>query len=1616
MMEKVERTFPRLLSTEKNEITGRPRGLVPAALEISGESPLEAVPEAQIKPEDSVPMAAGKEAYNMALGFGRFLTSPMGIATVESGGIIGGGVREIAGGGLKSTATAARSGEIGASFAAGAGRLISGAFTADMGIDLGKSIHDVFGTDQWSRMSNGQKLAFVEGAAGNALLTAIVGKHAIKKSPVQFSVDPEIRKAQIAKEILKLENHPKFKTDIQKQEKHEMLQRDLKEADYRPYSVESVEDESGNPHHVVVDPDTKQVGNKYDTANDAKDAADQLNFLVGRERVRNQPLLKDGAQFIEQHKAEAGELQIVTDDVHEKETGKFNDFGIAYADRASKKIVINREAFNLWLHSISPERRSDAVKSLLAEERIHHEVTDEQAKQFWNSLSSAERFAMRWSYAGGKYKFKPLTYEAKDLEGATPETAAEIQSREALAWGHEAVRYHLQKLRGGTPTEIAQEYGGNGAFRRRMSIKAVNSLASIVSHLKSRFGSGMTAEALVRRIADNFELAKSAHAGEPKTAEPAAAEPAESADPFAAGRGAKLIEWRREMLTHAAYINPKNKAASIGANHIEAAAKQGIKAPEDRSARETADYGFRTTRGRYVTRDAGLLIAQRNGQLKVPLAAGEKLHSENVNFHPSDKEPIDMFGYLKAADWISKIHAAANEVKDRKGVTFGELGAAEQMLDDLSSMQTPPPEQTELFAAGRGRPKKDRLDLWSKTQPTMLSPLDLAAGGEVRERDVQLPRPKLADAEARSDAWFEKAIGDSVQLAKKGETLSPQEMLSSYQKSMSGIFTSLRMTDENRAELYQKNLVSSLFPLSGDDLQAVMKATFGPESRLSSWKIPDPETTEPVRRKDAQLALDSIMREVRADNSGDPNAPIDIPEGKIQERMGHRYEDPQNTKLTGKEYDAMMAERRQVVSDLRLETPVEERRRAIRAKAVSMITKRWLRPMMETKADLDRKEIKPEEIFVDRRANVPSYQQFSPDEAYEPDFGLRISNGHRRSSKEPTGVTRRISVVVGEDGRTHMVSTWRNPTGEVFITNPDNPTGDGLNIRDALKKYKFKENFLILDPTKNFKKSYDTFRDYVDDFGRYASRNFERDSEYDPNTIPLEDFMRTTMPGEFEGSDLPITEGIETGQMGMAMGPFKGELQMESLPERSQKEKSMRIPIQRTEAEALGDFLADTVTVSDVRKKLTSLQNPERARKSYAKISQALDRVADDLVRMKARRMGITGLSGEELAKVVEQTERITETKPSDKEVAQESKLIELQKKLKSAEGDLKYNAAARSAIIKIAKQIARKFPTMESQAQLNQLVYRLHDASRRAVFKDWMTSDVMQMAGHRPKTEIQTQQAPSGKELTMLNRRSPVDVRPENLPPATRSVWEKMVKTEPPAVDKIYPPAPGEPQPVTDLSYLTREQRDRLASYPLAPWEGWQLDIERWKEEFEAGEMRQPEVEKKTQADIAEAEKQSEAQRQEVLWKLSELKTYKPEGEPMDVSAYFDEQRKLQAEARAKLNLFAGGRGEVIRDHDLGEPLNLSFDTKALQMLHGPAKFGMSEKEIVDGAKTVTALRKSLKPAEWDMLKRAGIESEFNGRQVPRSEMVGWVSRNQPFVTIERHLAAPKLTPYEAT
>lgn len=203
-------------------------------------------------------------------------------------------------------------------------------------------------------------------------------------------------------------------------------------------------------------------------------------------QVPHVPLTQDELAYIDAEREGLG----VPIEVQETSLGGNEPFAgqIATIDRQKGSIRINPQEFSAWLKQVPAANRTEAVKSLLGEEKIHLAVDDGSATAYWQDLTSIEKAIERRRYTG---KWGGVGLDDTMM-------------------GHEAVRFRLQQLARMTPREIA-----DANWKSRIGMKAITTLEDTVRSLRQTFGTKASLEqlAILDRLQENIAAAKGAAQG-----------------------------------------------------------------------------------------------------------------------------------------------------------------------------------------------------------------------------------------------------------------------------------------------------------------------------------------------------------------------------------------------------------------------------------------------------------------------------------------------------------------------------------------------------------------------------------------------------------------------------------------------------------------------------------------------------------------------------------------------------------------------------------------------------------------------------------------------------------------------------------------------------------------------------------------------------------------------------------------------------------------------------------------------------------------------------------------------------------------------------------------------
>lgn len=681
-------------------------------------------------------------------------------------------------------------------------------------------------------------------------------------------------------------------------------------------------------------------------------------------------------------------------------------------------------------------------------------------------------------------------------------------------------------------------------------------------------------------------------------------------------------------------------------------------------------------------------------------------------------------------------------------------------------------------ARGRGRPTRDKINPYGKEN--LFAPSAFAAGGDLEVPEGHaLPEgqatklPTASEVEGGANKFLDKSIGESVQALESGKAFKTPDFkdFSDYMKR------NYKTQPGQVKDLYQRGLVSRLQSASGETLSAMLKSVFGRDSILARMRVPDAEEGAGAKSKSFhQMFLDTT--------------------GEILDKARNPIES-------------------KGISE-------SELRQQSRSKAIGMIAKKLMAPMMENDAGIiDRKEISPSEIRFSAgdEGESSSYQELSKQDEHNPGLGEILTDRNRRSNSDKASITRRLTVLRDrKTGELHMVSTWKNPaTGRVFLTNPSLPRGEGVRLEEALHRYAPLRSILLDEPTEKFHKSYKDVQDYENKFGKEAQQNHDNNASYDPEATPLHEYEQGV-------------EGTPEVESSSFQGPERKIVEAATGAGRSSVEESMRGRITKPEADAVSRAIAGAESpeeVKDILKKLGK-ESYDKLKFEFHRTAARLDKANTKLERAKAARLEPTKSTPEEQAERVHNAQQ---------------EVLKAQEESLKASKEFRQNAALRSGVTKIAKRfqnlygkewkdnpvagIGHKIQVPRSGEDiLNQLSKSLYNAHLTALSGRAPVDAILELGGDKKKSSFDKTVTPTGQDLSMRT------------PPSSRQFQERQFSN----LSKVPPPKPEEltpapPKPVETLdggemmriagSLTTPEQRQAGFNYKFTPEEEREIELE---------------------------------------------------------------------------------------------------------------------------------------------------------------------------------------------
>ena len=1049
----IKRSLPSMFSEEGTYLNPeQPVGLVPKLGKAMSESPLDKVmPEKEITKDDSVGSGMAKEGYNMLTGLAKFVTSPGGATLGVFGEVVGAysearAFEKFAGTGEQAIlhlAQLARKAAV-----RKYGQAVSAYFTGAMAEGAAEGAVDLYKNHK--QMTWGQTAAALEGIVGSAAFASYLGKQGFtpqaSKAQVQdeftskTTAPPAIPAAPTAPESEKPQTQP-YKpielTDEQidkrlaeidsnrkagglgagKTREEDRLQK-LKDsrAKASPPAAEQTLDQARMQHNQAQGYMQELIGGGAPQADiekvrqKIKDLQDKWGSKLNEDDTTFS-MSTEAKTLVKKHSI--GVKVTYEDTIPQRgqdepfassRSQHFADIGSpAWADPGTGQIVIHSRNYQKWLDSITPERRDQAVKSLMSEEKIHLATSNGDGAKYWNSLSKLERWFTQEKYDPDKQHRGNLDDEA---------------------WGKEALRYRMQQLMRITPTEIAQEYGGTRSDMgyspalRRSKIRALDVMESIVRKARENFKDDTT-RIITDRMMENIQAARFAASGSVATNKP---------EDFAD----QSVRHSQDLRAQAAHY--RKLGLNSEADELESMAKQ----VDEWSKNETASpRRGKDDKSQMVFEDLSNRTRFESIRANLKDEARRQKMVEIAN--------RQMFKQAQSESGQKPIFEAGGAGRGRPKKTGPSYREEEEMFPKEATLSRPEKTAVDLPGGGTAIRAGKAVSLKPGEAPEELPAVDPEERTLSEGQQPRLPTGVQIESGARK--WVNDEFTKASERAGSGKG-SKLPGIEEFEKYMGRNF---QVKPGQARQFYEDALMDRLEKATGTELQGLLQEAFGPGSIIGRMQVPN--------------ALEKVEQGSSARQMG---LSIELP---LQDWI------PVQKHASDKVGPEGPAER----AKGRPEITTAEATQLRRQKAIALI---FNNSMGVTRASdpsiIARKEILPSEINAGVRFGQGGVESLSSEDEKDPGLEERLYDNSRRSERDKASISRRVLVVRKKsDNSVHQVSVWRNPASKrMFITNPDLPSGEGLRLEDALKRYGLLETYTTDQPTEKFHRRFGSVKDY----------------------------------------------------------------------------------------------------------------------------------------------------------------------------------------------------------------------------------------------------------------------------------------------------------------------------------------------------------------------------------------------------------------------------------------------------------------------------------------------------------------------------------------------------------
>lgn len=1246
-------------------------GVLPRIIKASGESFLDKlVPEQEVKPEDSVAHAVGKETLNLAMAIPKFATSPQGFATFGAGKFLN-------------------------------PKLISLAFAANTYVNIGKEILDLH--KNWGSMSAGQKAAAVEEMAGNGFLAGLLTKHVLTKPKgVQNAQAIRGDKGQLPPQGKVIEG-------VKETGGHDVEQAAPGKSQPVGARAEAkVPLKEGNPYQVLLNPDNQRwvvvapnndlvadTGG-YATQNMAINAANELHTRetaatagaepaqkvgeqtapaaapavgplretdfpkgVGHPEDVKEPPIPDTAPAVNSLITDAAKAQNIPYPIEAVDESKFTDpkdpnnpfsggggvFTIIRDEKAARqgRIIFSRQRFDSWVadmqrDGMSSDQIRKTIESTLLHETDHLKRTPEEGEAFYNTRSKPEIVLNNRIYGGPGRWLRGI--------GSRSNQGLEMMARLSAQFG------------GYDTHEVAQSVG-----REKLTLKTLVALENSFRRIRQLKGSAQSklGDEIFNRQMANIAVAKAIVAQQPGSAKRNGDDIKKNVDELrdaasqyrASGDEASAAEM--EQMAKSLEQKGDEQAFPMSANRKKTDPNQQVFDGMLKAA------GFSQMR---AAMDNPKLVALSDKQKKQN-ALNDLLPREPGSagrFTKQDYSPEDLKSYVALRDKLHNTPDAAVNKSDFMQ-TWKDMEAVRNKYGGM-----PPANLQQPMSAGR---KKSRSESVNQDKMSFAG----ASVNPVEEAQKQIPMEERVSAEAagalpplsaadldnRADKWvadtFKKTIEKevkSVRRIKKGNADELRNTAAEYRergnKPEADKLDKLAETAEKGGQAikslvipkfddfveHMKHQQESLQPGQLQEMwqTAIFQKLHGRpqvgEEGKPGYRPPIPPATDDEIRGLASAMLSEVSSaktkagavtkwgamaraalSFKGDETLKQGALLPGTEDDKGPAFRERYKQPLLVDKKGK----VVRPERDLNEEAAKRQDIKESKAATRRrqKIVAEIYNRLVLPASNKDINFHPDKVTPSDIRFGGGKVISSVQDFTPSAEENPEtLGKELVDESRRSSEDPVTATKRLTAIMDrKSGRVSLVSTYRHPTRGTMLLDPVSPQQQHAPLDAILRRYRVVQSILLDQPVQKFKQDYASLKEYNDEFGKEARDTYASETSYD---------LRN-QPKEVEG-----TEDLE-GEGGGFVGPFRAEAMASLGIGPGEVAKATHTPLTPTEAAAVlkhvhDEFGHDPQSIDDVRAAVDNLSEgskPEPAAVTgFVKIAQYLlnkhpDLSADDL-------------------------------------------------------------------------------------------------------------------------------------------------------------------------------------------------------------------------------------------------------------------------------------------------------------------------------------------------------------------------------------------------------------------